>query len=68
MLSKKQAVASSTAQSEYLALSTAVQEAMWLMKLLTELGISTESMEDNQDAMALVKNPISHARMKHTDI
>ena len=41
---------------------------MWLMKLLTELGISIESielMEDSQNAMALVKNPISHARMKH---
>ena len=43
-------VALSTSEAEYIALSSAAQEAIWLNKLLTELGISTECvklMEDN---------------------
>ena len=58
-LSMKQAVvALSTSEAEYIALSSAAQEAMWLKKLLPELGISTECvklMEDNQGAIALAK-------------
>ena len=65
-------VALSTSEAEYIALSSAAQEAiLWLNKLLTELGISTECvklMEDNQDAIAVAKNPVAHARMKHIDI
>lgn len=70
--SKKQAVvALSTSEAEYVALSSATQEAIWLGRMLTELGMSQECvtlMEDNQGAIALAKNPIAHARTKHIDI
>ena len=71
-LSKKQAVvALSTAEAEYIALSLATQEAVWLRRLLTELRVPSQPvmlMEDNQGAIAIAKNPIAHARTKHIDI
>ena len=71
-MSKKQAVvALSTSEAEYIALSSATQEAVWLRRLLAELGAPNSSvvlMEDNQGAIALAKNPIAHSRTKHIDI
>jgi hypothetical protein len=72
-LSKKQAtVALSTAEAEYVDLSSATQEAVWLRRLLSDLQASpsgpTKLMEDNQGAIAIARNPIAHARTKHIDI
>ena len=72
-LSKKQAtVALSTAEAEYVALSTATQEAIWLRRLLADVGEPLEEPivihEDNQGAIAMAKNPVGHARTKHIDI
>ena len=72
-LSKKQAtVALSTAEAEYVALSAATQEAIWLRRLLTDVGESLEDPiainEENQGAIAMAKNPVGHARTKHIDI
>ena len=72
-LSKKQAtVALSTAEAEYVALSAATQEAIWLRRLLTDVGEPLEDPivinEDNQGAIAMAKNPVGHARTKHIDI
>lgn len=72
-LSKKQAtVALSTAEAEYVALSTATQEAIWLRRLLADMGEPpegpTEIYEDNQGAISMAKNPVGHARTKHIDI
>ena len=71
--SKKQGVvALSTCEAEYVALSAAVQEAIWLKKLLADLGVVPKQpvviMEDNQGALAVAKNPIAHTRTKHIDI
>ena len=72
-LSKKQAtVALSTTEAEYVALSAATQEAIWLRRLLTDVGESLEDLivinEDNQKAIAMAENPVGHARTKHIDI
>ena len=72
-LSKKQpGVTLSTAEAEYVALSTATQEAVWLRRMLAELqvkpGDPTVIMEDNTGAIAIAKNPVSHSRTKHIDI
>lgn len=72
-LSKKQAtVALSTAEAEYVALTTATQEAIWLRRLLTDVGKPLAEPvvinEDNQGAIAMAKNPVGHARTKHIDI
>ena len=73
-LSKKQAVvALSTSEAEYVALSSATQEAMWLRKLLiSDLQVTSQEptvlMEDNQGAISIAKNPVAHSRTKHIDI
>ena len=73
-LSKKQPiVALSTSEAEYVALSMATQEAVWLRCFLsgltaTELEKPTAIMEDNQGAIAIARNSICQARIKHIDI
>ena len=72
-LSKKQAtVALSTTEAEYVALSAATQEAIWLRRLLADVGKPHKEPivvnEDNQGAIAMAKNPVGHARTKHIDI
>ena len=65
-------VALSTAEAEYIALSSAVQETVWIRKLVSELGCETKGpttlKEDNQSAIAMAKNPQFHGCAKHIDI
>ena len=71
-LSKRQAVvALSSSEAEYIALSTATQEATWLRRLLSDLRVPLEPvtlMEDNQGAIAIARNPVAHTRTKHINI
>src|SRR5271169_1504954 len=72
--SKRQVtVALSTTEAEYMALAEATKELKWMWQFLTELGQgpgeeATVLCTDNQGAIALTKNPISHAKSKHIDI
>ena len=70
--SKKQTcVALSTAEAEYVALSAAAQEAVWLKQLnqdLTRTDAPIKIFEDNQSAIAIAKNPQFHGRVKHISI
>ena len=72
--SKKQSsVALSTAEAEYIALSSATQEAMWLRQLLSSLkdfplSEPTIIYEDNQSTICMAKNNQSHGRSKPVDI
>ena len=71
--SKKQTcVALSTAEAEYVALSAATQEALWMRQLLTDLNVNIDKpvtiYEDNQSAIAMSKNHQFHGRSKHIDI
>lgn len=64
-------MALSTCEAEYMALTQACKEAVWLRLLLTELGMVTKSIllkPDNQGAIALAKNPEFHNRTKHAGI
>jgi len=64
-------VALSTAEVECIALSMAVQEAVWLMRMLFNLEMDLRPViiiEDNQSDIALTNNPVAHARTKHIDI
>ncbi|KAJ0389139.1 hypothetical protein ATCC90586_010323 [Pythium insidiosum] len=63
----------SSTEAEYVALSFATQEAIWLKAFMCELGEHSEKdavvvLEDNQGAIALAKNPEFHKRTKHIDI
>lgn len=72
--SKRQVtVALSTTEAEYMALTEATKELKWMRQFLTELGQgpgkeATVLCTDNQGAIALAKNPVSHAKSKHIDI
>ena len=74
--SKKQScVALSTAESEYMALSSAIQEAIWLRRLIANLLNSKDMLmnptiihEDNNSAIFMAKNNQYHDRTKHIDI
>ena len=52
-------------------MSEAVREAMWMIKLLRELGANVKFIKmfaDNQGAIALTKNPVFHNHSKHIDV
>lgn len=71
--SKKQdAVALSSTEAEYMAACLASKEAVWLRRLLKELGVlqttPTEIFTDNQSSLKLMENPVLHERTKHVDI
>lgn len=69
---KQNTVALSTAEAEYVALSSAAQECVWMRRLVAELGNPpggpTIILEDNQSSIAMAKNPQFHGRAKHIDI
>ena len=72
--SKKQScVALSTAEAEYMSLTSAAQEAIWLNRLFAELHRKDTSRpaivyEDNQSAISMTRNPQFHGRSKHIAI
>ena len=71
--SKKQSIiAQSSTESEYVALCSAAQEAVWLRRLLAGIGFKQEGPtiihEDNQSAISLSRNPRDHSRTKHIDV
>uniref|UniRef100_A0A2N9HS45 Integrase catalytic domain-containing protein n=1 Tax=Fagus sylvatica TaxID=28930 RepID=A0A2N9HS45_FAGSY len=73
--SKKQScVALSTMESEYVACSAAVQEAVWLRRFLQRLDIVASAMDpvtiysDSMAALAYAKDPKYHGKTKHIEI
>ena len=71
--SKRQStVATSSTEAEYMSLYSAVQEAIWLRRLLKDVNYDTNGAikiyQDNQGTIALAKNPTFHNRTKHIDI
>ena len=67
-------VALSSTKAEYMAMTQAVKEVLWLRTLFLEVGAPNHAAEiskiysDNQGAIALANNPGFHARSKHIDI
>lgn len=68
---KQKTVAMSSAEAEYMALSEAAKETIYLRRFLSEiigeLG-TTVIFCDNQSAGLMAKNPVFHERTKHIDI
>ena len=66
---KQENVALSTCEAEYIAQSITATEAVFLRRLLKEIGhserASTLIWADNQGAIALAENPVQHKRTKH---
>lgn len=70
--SKRQpTVAASTTEAEYMAAASAIKEALWLRKLLSDLQLGSGTISifaDNQSAIKLLRNPIITGRAKHIDV
>jgi hypothetical protein len=69
---KQEIVSLSTTESEYIAATHAVKEALWLHSLLSQIfgpyRDATTLFSDNQSAIALTQDHQYHARMKHIDV
>ena len=70
---QQRTVATSTAQSEYCAMSDCAREALWLRQLVgtllkLEVIPTTTLFEDNSAAQKWCYNPLNHAKQKHIDI
>ena len=64
-------VALSTIEAEYIALTEAIKEAIWIKVIINELGIKCSSVKlycDSQSAIYLSKNTMFHERSKHIDV
>ncbi|KAG7563872.1 Integrase catalytic core [Arabidopsis suecica] len=70
--SKQQTVAQSTAEAEYIAVCAATNQAIWLQRLMKDIGFDSQGGVpiycDNKSAIAIGKNPVQHRRTKHIDI
>ena len=70
MVSKKQEVISqSTTEAEYVVVATAMNQALWIRKLMADLFMeqkeSTQILIDNQAAISIANNPVFHGKTKH---
>jgi hypothetical protein len=73
---KQRSVATSTTESEYMALSEACKQGYWIRALLGELNRyqylpesrATPIFSDNQSCIALARDPVAHSRTKHIDV
>jgi len=61
----------STVEVEYMETIHAYKEAIWIMKLCSEVGLSQRIITvqcDSDNAIFLAKNPTFHAKTKNIDI
>lgn len=69
---KQTTVALSSTEAEYVSLSQAACDAIWLRNVLREIGIDccspTTLYEDNQSCIHIASEPCDQKRLKHLDI
>ena len=69
---KQPTIALSTTEAEYMAASHCTKEAIWIRKLMADVGLhqgrAMTIMCDNQGCIGLAKNPTHHSRTKHIDV
>ncbi|CAH1436689.1 unnamed protein product [Lactuca virosa] len=71
--SKQETVADSKCESEYIAVSEAFKDAIWLKNFIGDLGVvpaikdPMEIFYDNKGVVALTKEPRDHGRSRHID-
>ena len=64
-------ITQSTIEAEYVVATEACKEAIWLGRLVVDLGMKIEMPElhcDSQSAIQLAKNLVFHAKTKHIDV
>ena len=65
-------VALSSTEAEYMAVTDASKQGIWLRTIFSDIGIDTNGPTpihvDNQGCIDLTSNPVHHKRTKHIDI
>ena len=66
---KQEVIAQSTAKAEYVVVVAAVNQYLWIRKLMANLFMeqkeSTQILVDNQVAISIANNPVFHGKTKH---
>ncbi|PON33009.1 hypothetical protein PanWU01x14_356340 [Parasponia andersonii] len=69
---KKQSVAQSSAEAEYMSASIATSQTIWLRRILEDIGekqpTPTELLCDNKSVISMTKNLCFHSRTRHIAI
>ncbi|KAG6499840.1 hypothetical protein ZIOFF_039635 [Zingiber officinale] len=69
---KQEIVAQSTTEAEFVAVTSVVNQSIWLRKLLNDMSYimekETKVSVDNQAALAISKNPVFHGKTKHFNV
>ena len=69
---KMQGVSTSSTEAEYKCMTEAAKEAIWLQRLLEEMGLRSRGpvtiTADNQSAIKLAHNPVLHQKTKHIEL
>ncbi|RDY00692.1 Aldehyde dehydrogenase family 2 member B4, mitochondrial, partial [Mucuna pruriens] len=69
---KQEIVAQSIAEAEYVAAAAAVNQTIWLMKILLDSGVkqleATTLYCDSKSAIAIAENPVQHGKTKHIQV
>jgi len=68
---KQKTVALSSTEAEYMSLTDAIKQLVWMKSLFKELGSYIHKIElniDNQGAMFIAQNDVVDRKMKHIDI
>jgi hypothetical protein len=62
----------SSCEAEYIALTSAIKECLWLRDILREVGVvhkgPTVILQDNQSTIQLSKDPVFHSKTKHIQL
>lgn len=70
--SKQQILAQLTVEAEYIGLCATTNQAIWLQKFLSEIGLDSQDGVpiycDNKFAITIGKNSVQHQRTKHIEI
>jgi hypothetical protein len=65
-------MARSSAEVKYLAMTSTVNELIWIKQILADIGIeirgSMKTFCDNQAARHIASNPVFHERTKHIEV
>jgi hypothetical protein len=69
---KQEVVAQSTIEPEYIFMAAAANQAIWLNKLLADLGQEQSSPTklycNNKSVIVIAQNPVQHGRIKHINV
>ncbi|KAK8309437.1 hypothetical protein V6Z12_D02G124600 [Gossypium hirsutum] len=69
---KSTSVAQSTIEAEFIIASVAINQALWLRKVLVDLNLKQERCTklfiDNQASISISNNPVFHGKTKHYNI